>query len=230
MAMTPEDVSNKRFTTVRLREGYDMTEVDQFLDEVEAELGRRTAEHSELRAKLEAAQAGPATGAAEGSAVSHEQVQVTTTAEASAAATRLLELAGRNADELVLGAREEAERILSEARAAADSLTEETQARSASLEEEARSRAEALQAETQQRRESLFGDIERQKAELEAEIETLRTFEREYRAQLRTYFEDQLASLEGLGTGGVVGDPGSPGEPTDKAAPSRLQSILAEED
>ena len=38
MPLTPEDVSNKRFTPVRLREGYDMGEVDQFLDEVEAEL------------------------------------------------------------------------------------------------------------------------------------------------------------------------------------------------
>ena len=40
MPLTPEDVSNKRFTTVRLREGYDMTEVDQFLDEVESALAR----------------------------------------------------------------------------------------------------------------------------------------------------------------------------------------------
>ncbi|MEO6605667.1 MAG: DivIVA domain-containing protein, partial [Aeromicrobium sp.] len=38
MPLTPEDVRNKRFTPVRLREGYDMGEVDQFLDEVEAEL------------------------------------------------------------------------------------------------------------------------------------------------------------------------------------------------
>jgi DivIVA domain-containing protein len=32
MSLTPEDVSNKRFTPVRLREGYDMGEVDSFLD------------------------------------------------------------------------------------------------------------------------------------------------------------------------------------------------------
>ena len=32
MPLTPEDVSNKRFTAVRLREGYDMGEVDAFLD------------------------------------------------------------------------------------------------------------------------------------------------------------------------------------------------------
>jgi len=35
MPLTPEDVRSKRFTPVRLREGYDMGEVDQFLDEVE---------------------------------------------------------------------------------------------------------------------------------------------------------------------------------------------------
>ena len=42
MPLTPEDVRNKQFTTVRLREGYDEDEVDAFLDEVEAELTRST--------------------------------------------------------------------------------------------------------------------------------------------------------------------------------------------
>src|SRR4051794_10153966 len=58
MPLTPEDVSNKRFTPVRLREGYDMGEVDQFLDEVEAELARLTRENDDLRAKLPAPQPG----------------------------------------------------------------------------------------------------------------------------------------------------------------------------
>src|SRR5690349_153827 len=58
MPLTPEDVSNKRFTPVRLREGYDMGEVDQFLDEVEAELARLTKENDDLRSKLAAAQTG----------------------------------------------------------------------------------------------------------------------------------------------------------------------------
>ena len=61
MPLTPEDVSNKRFTPVRLREGYDMGEVDQFLDEVEAELARLTRENDDLRSKLSAAQQGYAT-------------------------------------------------------------------------------------------------------------------------------------------------------------------------
>ena len=60
MPLTPEDVSNKRFTPVRLREGYDMGEVDQFLDEVEAELARLTRDNEDLRSKLSAAQQGGA--------------------------------------------------------------------------------------------------------------------------------------------------------------------------
>ncbi len=52
MPLTPEDVSNKRFTPVRLREGYDMGEVDQFLDEVESELARLIKENDDLRGKL----------------------------------------------------------------------------------------------------------------------------------------------------------------------------------
>ena len=43
MPLTPEDVSNKRFTPVRLREGYDMGEVDNWLDQAAAELGRTSA-------------------------------------------------------------------------------------------------------------------------------------------------------------------------------------------
>src|SRR5215213_7616991 len=62
MPLTPEDVSNKRFTAVRLREGYDMGEVDAFLDEVQAELVRLARENDELRTKLETAQAGGQAG------------------------------------------------------------------------------------------------------------------------------------------------------------------------
>src|SRR5699024_12351760 len=62
MPLTPEDVRNKRFTPVRLPEGYDMGEVDQFLDEVEAELERLTVDNDELRAKVAAASSGETTG------------------------------------------------------------------------------------------------------------------------------------------------------------------------
>lgn len=56
MTLTPEDVANKQFSSVRLREGYDMEEVDQFLDEVEQELARLLRENDDLRGRLTAAE------------------------------------------------------------------------------------------------------------------------------------------------------------------------------
>ena len=56
MTLTPEDVANKQFSSVRLREGYDMEEVDQFLDEVEQELARLLRENDDLRGRLAAAE------------------------------------------------------------------------------------------------------------------------------------------------------------------------------
>jgi DivIVA domain-containing protein len=54
MALTPEDVVNKRFQHVKFRDGYDQDEVDDFLDEVVVELRRLYQENDELRQKLSA--------------------------------------------------------------------------------------------------------------------------------------------------------------------------------
>ena len=173
MPLTPEDVSNKRFTPVRLREGYDMGEVDQFLDEVEAELARLTAENDELRAKLAAAQSGspsseaptqltavpetpapaplvaeaPAAPAAPAPAPAEpaavETIRVETVPEASNAAARLLEIATRNADELVEDAKNEADRIVGEARTKAERLENESKGKADRMESDARSRSSA---------------------------------------------------------------------------------------
>ena len=52
MAVTPEDVRNKQFTTVRFKEGYDLDEVDNFLDEIEESLAAVTREAEDLRATV----------------------------------------------------------------------------------------------------------------------------------------------------------------------------------
>src|SRR4051794_19756458 len=54
MPLNPEEVVNKRFSPTKFRQGYDEEEVDEFLDEVVAELRRLNAENDELRAKLTA--------------------------------------------------------------------------------------------------------------------------------------------------------------------------------
>ena len=56
MALTPEDVVNKRFQHVKFRDGYDQDEVDDFLDEVVVEIRRLYQENDELRQKLSSAE------------------------------------------------------------------------------------------------------------------------------------------------------------------------------
>ena len=53
MALTAEDVINKRFQPTKFREGYDQDEVDDFLDEVVVELRRLHQENDTLRKQVE---------------------------------------------------------------------------------------------------------------------------------------------------------------------------------
>jgi DivIVA domain-containing protein len=229
MPLTPEDVSNKRFTPVRLREGYDMGEVDQFLDEVEAELSRLTRENDDLRSKLSAAQQnGGAAAVSEptqdrkAAPAATELPKVTTVADASSAAARLLEIATRNADELVTEAKGEADKVVGEARTKAERLEAEAKSKSERMEEDARTRSQMLDAETAERRQQLLGDLEKEKGQLNTEVANLRAFEREYRSRLKNYFQQQLAALDGNGEGGETLS-------GNDHAPGRLKSLLGED-
>ena len=58
MALTPEDVLNKTFTQTQFRRGYDEREVDDFLDDIVAEMRRMTKESDELRGDLDTCREG----------------------------------------------------------------------------------------------------------------------------------------------------------------------------
>ena len=245
MPLTPEDVSNKRFTPVRLREGYDMGEVDQFLDEVEAELARLTKENEDLRSKLASAQSGspastdtfsapvvrqpepepvpvPVATPTPAAVEPPQTIRVETVPEASNAAARLLEIATKNADELVEDAKNQADKIVGEARTKAERLESEAKGKADRLESDARARSQMLDAETSERRAQLFGDLEKERDKLNLDVENLRSFEREYRSRLKTYFTQQLEALTGSAEAPA---------PNDEApAPKRLRSILGEDD
>jgi DivIVA domain-containing protein len=237
MPLTPEDVNNKRFTPVRLREGYDMGEVDQFLDEVAVELTRLIAANDELRAKLASASTATPGTAAPTPAVQAKKPEPvkppeptpapaapTTITEASGAAARLLEIAGQNADQLVAEAQDNADKIVGEARTKAERLEAEAKSKAERLESDARSRSESLDAETSERRNHMFGQLEKDKETLTRELEDLRSFEREYRSRLKAYFQSQLQALDGEGDGEVPLSPSQDGE-----TPRRLRELLGEE-
>src|SRR5918996_1091513 len=170
MPLTPEDVQNKEFTTVRLREGYDMQEVDEFLDEVEAELSRMHRENEELRDKLAAVTRGGGLASAAGplgapqrpaegqgpkpppSAAPTPAPTVSTTGvQPSDAAAKVLALAQKTADELVADSKLEADRLLADARQRAEKIDSESSAKVAKIEHDARTRADSLEREAQQR-------------------------------------------------------------------------------
>ncbi len=78
-----------------------------------------------------------------------------------------------------------------------------------------------LDSETAERRQQMFGDLERERDKLSSEVENLRSFEREYRSRLKSYFTQQLEALAGS-------TDATDAEETPQ--PKRLRSILGEDE
>jgi DivIVA domain-containing protein len=201
MPLTPEDVSNKRFTPVRLREGYDMGEVDQFLDEVEAELARLTRENDDLRTKLSAAQSGagepapaaepfaPQAMAPEPVAPEPEPEPEPTPAPAPTPApvetgstmttTTLGAVAGGGVEtirvETVADASNAAARLLQLASNNADQLVEDAKGEADKIIGEARTKAERLESESKINADKLEADARGRAQSLDSETAERRT-------------------------------------------------------
>lgn len=188
MALTPDDVVTKQFQHVRFKEGFDPEEVDDFLDEIVVEWRKTIAENEELKAKLEAYEAGgtpaaaapaeePAPAAEAPVAAAPKPAPAADEAGASTSAG-IIELAQRLHDEHVAEGVAQRDKLVSEAEATASRIVAE--------------------AEAKQREES--ARLEKERQTLEGRITELRQFERDYRAQLRSYIEGQLRDLETSGS------------------------------
>jgi DivIVA domain-containing protein len=113
--LDPVAVRNQVFTVVRLREGYDLIEVDAFLGRVETTLSAILRENEELRTR---------------------SLRVDQEAQASPlgdGATRIIELAHEAAERAIAKAREDADAILSEARARAEQVERDALSRATVL-------------------------------------------------------------------------------------------------
>lgn len=194
MALTPEDVINKRFQQTKFREGYDQDEVDDFLDEVVAEMRRLVGENEQLRQQLAEAEA-RADSAAAAPAPVEEPIAplaqpaapapvVAQGADEAETSSSLIALARRLHDEHVQEGTRKRDEIIA---------TGETRAREIIAESEGRARTIVTEAEAKER--ETIGRLEEAKTKLEARIEELRIFEREYRNNLRSYIEGQLNDL-----------------------------------
>jgi DivIVA domain-containing protein len=239
MPLTPEDVANKQFTSTRLKPGYDETEVDEFLDEVEAELTRLYRENDELRSKVAAGGGGapaeatapiaPAAPAEPDPALARENDELKQ--KLAAAQRQLAEAANRPAPQQAPAPQaapaaqappsETATGILALAQRTADEHIAEARTQADRIVGEARTRADQLKREADDKHRQMIGSLENERVTLEREVEKLRTFEREYRSRLKSYLEGQLRELDGRTTqapsggspGGPAGPPSSGGQP-----------------
>ena len=206
MALTPEDVVNKRFQPTKFREGYDQDEVDDFLDEVVVELRRLHQENEELRQRLSSGDAAPAAttaidtpapapAAVEQPAVVAEPEPTPEPEPAPVAAQAPAAPAADEDDEtsstssLLKLARKLHEEHVREGVEKRDALVAEAHATAARI---------AAEAEAEQR--SKTAVLEKERQVLEGRIDELRTFEREYRTKLKGYIEGQLRELDSAGS------------------------------
>lgn len=223
MTLTLDEVRKTKFHMAR-RTGYEVSEVDLFVDRVEASFAQLSEENQMLKQQVEALkqsqtrQAGPVEGAAgakgpgqtakaesapagkpvgpAGQGTAQKKLVVSTAAEASPAVIRLVQLATEQSEQLVTEAAEDAKRKIEEANRKADQITKDAESKADRTTREARSRAEDLDRQTGLRRTELFASLEQERDQLQESVSQLRGFEATYRQNFVNHLKDQLRSVE----------------------------------
>ncbi len=186
--LTAEDILNKKFSATKFREGYDVEEVDDFLDEVVRTLTAVQEENDDLRSKLAAAERRVAELSRSDAA---QQSQPAPVAAAPAptptsskphaepeSATGMLQLAQKLHDDYVRSGQEEGDRLISEAKAEGARIVREAE-------------------ETSHR---TLSQLEQERSLLERKIDELRLFERDYRTRLKSFLQNLLGDLDARGS------------------------------
>src|SRR4051794_33251861 len=208
MALTPEDVVNKRFQATKFREGNDQDEVDDFLDEVVNELRRLTEDNEDLRSKLGAcerrvgelsratvaregdSEPAPVMAAAPPAPVAPEPVRPSLAAAMSSGSR------GGGMESGGPQGPQEAGGMLALAQKLHDEYVRNGEQQRDRIVSEAREHATRLVREAEEKQRQTLGSLEQERSLLERKIDELRAFEREYRSRLKSYLEGQLRELE----------------------------------
>lgn len=267
MTLTLDEVRQVQFHESR-RRGYEVTDVDLFVDRVEASFEQLIEENDALKRELEAlkqaksgasdprsaaqgsssaakpaeasrsvlddtaaqpavrpgsqdpaADATPSQGAsAQGSQDQDEQkIVVTTSAQASPAVIRLVQMATEQAETLVNeaeaqaastrdSANTEASQTIEKAQREARESDSDASARAERIETEARVNADKVRGDAQNRADNLDSELEERRAELFSELDSerdalvdavaqLRQFEQSYRANATAQLQGQLEAV-----------------------------------
>lgn len=196
MALTPDDIVNRTFETTRFRDGYDQDEVDNFLDEIVAELRAVIAEKDRLEARVaeleSGAPAAPVASAPAPEATPEPEPVVEAPAAPAAPAKPETDAAAVSPEGLLALAQRVHDEHVAEGQRRKDELVAEAEQQAAEVEAQAAKRKTELEKDFEKTK----ADREKVKAELETKIDELQTFERDYRLKLRGYIESQLRDLD----------------------------------
>ncbi|GAB2751877.1 DivIVA domain-containing protein [Sinomonas atrocyanea] len=204
MALTPEDVVNKRFQPTKFREGYDQDEVDDFLDEIVIELRRLNQENDELRKKVAelSGKQGAAPQAAEKPAPAEvrEETKPEPAKEVAPAPAAQAPKAPAQGGDGRTAVAESAAGLLAMAQQMHDKHVQDGLDQRDKIIAEAQIEASSLVNDAQEKSRKTLGALEQQRSVLERKVEQLRGFERDYRSRLKAYIEGQLRDLESRGS------------------------------
>lgn len=206
------------------------------LDGVKAQLESTQAESEQLRKAADEAKSAPAqpVEVAEGPTGKVENIVVTSSAEASPAVTRLLQMATEQSERLVgesqaeasrvvAGARAEVENVidgankkahetLTDARTRADRIESEARVSADKVTNDAQRRADAVNGQVDARRAELFTALEQERDLLRGKVDHLRSFESTFRTNLANHLQSQIkalteATLEPSDTPAILSEP-----------------------
>jgi DivIVA domain-containing protein len=187
MALSPDDVVNKRFQTTKFRDGYDQDQVDDFLDEVVVELRRLNQENEELRAQLGGDAPVPAPVAA---VVVEEVVEVTETPSLDTGVINTFEAEEEGSTGLLVLARRLHEEHVREGIEKRDALIAEGQAA-----------ADKLVADAKTKQKEVLDALEGERSTLQKKVDELHNFEGEYRRKIKTHLEELIGELNNTSSG-----------------------------
>ena len=213
MPLTADDVVQKRFNPTKFREGYDQDEVDDFLDEVVAELRRLNEEGEDLRRQLaqsesrvgELSRAGsggavPAPVAAPAPAPAESAPQPVTATPTTAPTTAPgAASSGAAAGPMAGEGSGDVSGMLALAQRLHDEHVRNGKQERDRLITEAQENASRMVREAEEKQQQTLGSLEQERSLLERKIDELRGFERDYRSRLKSYLENQLRDLDSKG-------------------------------
>ena len=205
MALTPEDVVNQKFTITKFRDGYDLDQVDDFLDTIVEEFRQHEAEKAELQAKideltaqLEEARANASQVPAAPVAAAPQPVAAAPQPAAPAAteSSASLEADAVKSSAMLQMALELHDKYVREGEETRDQLVGDAQKKSTQLVTDAERTAKKLTDDAQTKREAEMRVHTDEVKSIKGRIVDLRQFEAEYRTTLRSYIQSQLRGLD----------------------------------